>query len=176
MITQRFHGKFKDDLDGFKDQLKLIKSLKGGPLAYGSGAGSAFTAEGRASARSSAQDDLLRDQKIFEYEIGLQISLKMKDKKNFTELENSDFIKFGRSETSVFRDQVTTLQDSMDIIEKDNEWLLNAGASVEKGEEVDGYFDQKAFKALKAEIKRKREAKERVIQQGFPELKPYLRL
>ena len=71
---------------------------------------------------------------------------------------------------------MTTLQDSMEILEKDNEWLLNAGASVERGEEVDGYFDQKAFKELKAEIKRKREAKERVIQQGFPELKPYLRL
>jgi hypothetical protein len=53
------------------------------------------------------------------------------------------------------------LNDSLNILEKDNEWLLNAG---EKGEEVDGYFDEAKFKLLKGEIKRKREAKERVIQ------------
>ena len=100
----------------------------------------------------------------------------MKDKLNFTKREDSDFIKFGRSETAVFRDQVTTLQDSMEILEKDNEWLLNAGQVLERGEEPDGYFDQKKYTALKQEIKRKREAKERVIQQGFPEFKPYLRL
>jgi hypothetical protein len=175
-MTQRFHGKFKDDLDGFKDQLKLIKNIKGGSPAMGPAAGNPFTVEGRALANSSAHDELLRDQKLFDYEIGLQISLKMKDKLNFTERDHSDFVKFGRSETSVFRDQVTTLQDSMEILEKDNEWLLKTGASAENGEEVDGYFDQKAYKALKAEIKRKRETKERVIQQGFPEFKPYLRL
>ena len=52
----------------------------------------------------------------------------------------------------------------MEILEKDNEMLLNTGAAFEKGENVEGYFDEKAFKQLKAEIKRKREAKERVIQ------------
>jgi len=51
----------------------------------------------------------------------------------------------------------------MDILERDNEWLLKAGGKIEKGEEVDGYFDEKAYKELKATIKRKREAKEKVI-------------
>ena len=51
----------------------------------------------------------------------------MKDHLNFTKREESDFMKFGRSETSVFRDQVSTLQESMEILEKDNEWLLNVG-------------------------------------------------
>ena len=145
-MTQRFHGKFKDDLDGFKDQLKLIKTLKGGSPAVGSPTGNPFTVEGRALNRSQADAELLKDQRLFEYEIGMQIALKMKDKTNFSELDHSDFIKFGRSETSVFSDQINTLQDSMEILEKDNEMLLNAGAAFEKGEQAEGYFDEKAFK------------------------------
>lgn len=35
-------------------------------------------------------------------------------------------------------------------------------------------FDKAAYAELKAEIKRRREAKERLLQQGFPELKPYI--
>jgi hypothetical protein len=27
LFTQRMHGKYKDDLDGFKDQLKLVKKM-----------------------------------------------------------------------------------------------------------------------------------------------------
>ena len=51
----------------------------------------------------------------------------------------------------------------MEILEKDNEYIFNAANALEKGEEVDGYFDEKKFAALKKEIKRKREAKERVL-------------
>jgi len=50
-MTQRFHGKFKDDLDGFKEQLKLIKNIKGGSPAESLPAGNPFTVEGRALAR-----------------------------------------------------------------------------------------------------------------------------
>ena len=35
-------------------------------------------------------------------------------------------------------------------------------------------FDKEAYRQLKAEIKKRREAKERLLQQGFPELKPYM--
>lgn len=162
-MTQRFHGKYKDDLDGFKDQLKLIKGMKGGSPAMGPVSGNPFTVEGRATQLANAEAEMLRDHKQFEYEIAEQLAMKIKDKQNFTELKESDLIKFGRSETSVFRDQPETLQDSMDILQKDYEFLLNQGAAVEKGEEVDGYFDEKRYKELKAAIKRKREAKEKVI-------------
>lgn len=35
-------------------------------------------------------------------------------------------------------------------------------------------FDKEAYQKIKAEIKRRKEAKERLLQQGFPELKPYI--
>lgn len=38
----------------------------------------------------------------------------------------------------------------------------------------DQKFDRNAYNQLKSEIKKRREAKERLLQQGFPELKPYI--
>jgi hypothetical protein len=146
LFTQRFHGKFKDDLDGFKEQLKLVKKMPKGPAAMIASVGNPFTPNGRAAAKNIAFDELSRDQKIFDYEINLQIALKIKDKESFQLREKSDYVKFSRSETTVFRDQIVTLADSLEILEKDNEWLLNAGSSVEKGQEVDGYFDEARYK------------------------------
>lgn len=35
-------------------------------------------------------------------------------------------------------------------------------------------FDKEAYQKIKAEIKKRKEAKERLLQQGFPELRPYI--
>jgi hypothetical protein len=76
------HGKYKDDLEGFKDQLKLVKNMPNGPAAMGPSF-NPFTPNGRATSKNLAFDELERDQKIFDYEINLQLALKIKDKKNF---------------------------------------------------------------------------------------------
>jgi hypothetical protein len=36
-------------------------------------------------------------------------------------------VKPARSENLLYREQATSLQNTMDLIERDNEWLLNAG-------------------------------------------------
>jgi len=71
LFTQRFHGKYKDDLDGFKDQLKLVKNMPKGAAAMTPSIGNIFTPNGKAAAKNLAFDELVRDQKIFDYEINL---------------------------------------------------------------------------------------------------------
>lgn len=52
----------------------------------------------------------------------------MKNKKLYHEKrKESDFVKPTRSEHDLYREQVTSLEETTKILEKDNEWLLNAG-------------------------------------------------
>lgn len=43
--------------------------------------------------------------------------------------EMKDFVKPARSENLLYRQQMETIDDVVDMIERDNEWLLNAGDS-----------------------------------------------
>lgn len=79
-----------------------------------------------------------------------------------------------RSENLMYRNQVQTLSDTVSILEKDNEWLLKQSGQHTEGD--DDSFDQEKFNKVKREIKLRKEAKERVLNQGFPEFKPYVRL
>jgi hypothetical protein len=67
-------------MDGFKEQLKLVKNMPKGLAAMTPLVGNPFTPNGRATAKNLAFDELVRDQKIFDYEINLQLALKIKDK------------------------------------------------------------------------------------------------
>ena len=73
----------------------------------------------------------------------------------------------------MYREQVTTLEETTQILERDNEWLLNAGDN--NVNQDDEKFDVEAYKELKRTIKEKRALKEKILHQGFPEFKPYLR-
>jgi hypothetical protein len=167
-MEERYNGKYQEDLDGFSERLMQIKGKKreqGDQIAM--------------QESFDAYDQLLKDQKRFDKDIAMQLKLKMNDKLQFEKGTKSDYVKFSRSENEVFRSQVGSLQESVRLLEKDNEWLLNAGdnfeaASKKKLDEEE--FDKEKYTALKQEIKRRKEAKERVLQQGFPEFKSYLRL
>ena len=74
----------------------------------------------------------------------------------------------------MYRDQVQSLSDTISILEKDNEWLLKQSGQ-QTGEDDDA-FDQEKFNKIKKEIRLRKEAKERVLNQGFPEFKPYARM
>lgn len=74
----------------------------------------------------------------------------------------------------MYRDQVETLGDTIRILEKDNEWLLNQSGQRPTGE-ADESFDQEKFNQVKREIKLRKEAKQRILDQGFPEFKAYAR-
>jgi len=109
----------------------------------------------------------------------MQLKLKINDKLMFEKKSKQDLVKFGRSETQVFRDQVGSYADTVKILERDNQWLLNAGDGFKKAAKKlddEQNFDREKYSSLKKEIKMKKEAKERLLQQGFPEFKSYLRL
>ena len=117
--------------------------------------------------------------KQFDEDISMQLKLRINDKLLFEKKDQQDFVKFSGSETSVYRDQVGSYAETVRILERDNEWLLDAGDNFEKQakkQDQETNFDKEKYSALKKEIKMKREAKERLLQQGFPEFKSYLRL
>lgn len=106
------------------------------------------------------------------------MALRAREKLFFTERTEQDFVKPARSENLMYRDQVNSLKDTIHILEKDTEWLLNQqNASKPTHQPMnDNSFNQEKFDELKKQIRLKKEAKERVLAQGFPEFKPYLRM
>ena len=78
------------------------------------------------------------------------MKLKHNQKLNFEKRKESDFVKHGRSENVLYREQVTTLEETTRILEKDNEWLLNAGDTNSNND--DDKFDLEAYKELKRSI------------------------
>lgn len=166
-MHERYFGKYKDNLEGFKDEITRIHSSK---------------VKGEKNIMLEQQksyDQLLQNIKQFDLEISMQMKLKINDKIMFEKKEKQDFVKLGRSETSVYRDQIESYSDTIKILKKDNEWLLNAGDNFDKAakkQDDEQNFDKEKYSALKKEIKMKKEAKERLLQQGFPEFKSYLRL
>ena len=109
----------------------------------------------------------------------MQLKLKINDKIHLEKREKSDYVKFSRSEDAVFRTQVGNLEETTKLLERDNQWLLNAGDNFEslaKAKMEEEQFDKEKYTALKKDIKRRSEAKEKLLDQGFPEFKSYLRL
>lgn len=53
--------------------------------------------------------------------------MKINDKTMYSKLQKSDFVKPSMPENVMFRNQVENLDDTVRILEKDNEWLLNVG-------------------------------------------------
>ena len=106
--------------------------------------------------------------------------MKIQDKLLFEKRKKSDFLKPSRSENVMFRSQVANIDETVAILEKDNEWLLNAGQAVEGGAsppaDDEEQFSKKEYLALKEEIKQRKATKQRILAQGFPELKAYTRL
>ncbi len=96
--------------------------------------------------------------------------MRIKEHLFLKERKSTDFVKGRRSEQSLYAAQVDAFTRGTQILEKDNHDLLSKGDKEEKG------FDKEAYLQLKAEIKRRKEAKERLLQQGFPELKPYVHI
>ena len=108
---------------------KINSAANKGPAALlnGDSRMNPFTAEGKEAISSLAFSELLADQKTFDWEISYQMKLKANDKLTMEKRSKSDFVKPARSENILYRNQVESLDDTIRILEKDNEWLLNAG-------------------------------------------------
>lgn len=178
LMDERYRGKYRDDLDGFVKELQFITKNytgKGEPAVSDLPQGlDPSNLAHRALLAQRIASELQGDSATFDFEIQYQLKLKQNEFLNFQKRSQSDFVKPARSENLQFRQQVQTLEETTQILEKDNEWLLQAGDANQNTE--DDRFDIAKYKELKRTIKARREAKEQILKQGFPEFKPYLRL
>lgn len=166
LMKLRFYGQYKDDLPGFVDKLRLIKNAKnhGPPAVVDVGSvANAFSPTADAAADNQAYDQFMQDSERFDIEIQYQLKMKMNDKEMYTKLQKSDLLKPSMSENVMFRNQVENLDDTVRILEKDNEWLLNVGNLGKETAKDDDQFDKQKYLALKADIKRRKEAKQRIL-------------
>lgn len=182
LIEKRFTGEYKEDLEGFtqqcqllrKEQLKELKRGKKRPAATKPKFGFQSLLDQRFAQRL-VQNDALHDKARFDREIQEQIALRVREKQQFSKLSEEDLVRPAQSENLMYRNQVQTLSDTISILEKDNEWLLKQSGQ-QTGGDKDDSFDQEKFNKVKKEIRQRKEAKERILNQGFPEFKPYMRM
>lgn len=176
MVSERYFGKFKDDHAGFVQECRTLKmkaatGKKGGvQLDLTELLASPFSGDGVRAMRDAAHDALLAEKDVIDREISEQLELRMRDKLHFSKLEKSDFVRASRSESALFTSQVGALEASTQIMERESDWLLqNAGEGKQFAENDD--FNRDKFNAMKAEIRRRKEAKQRILQQGFADTK-----
>lgn len=101
-------------------------------------------------------------------ELTEQLTMRIREHVFLKERKLADFAKPRRSEQSIFERQVSSHENRVRTLEEQAAQIVQ-----EKKEQEEG-FDKEAYQAIKAEIKKRREAKERLLQQGFPELKSYV--
>ena len=101
-------------------------------------------------------------------ELTEQLSLRIREHIFLKERKESDFVRGRRSELSIFEDQVQSNENRAKTFE------VQAAEMEAARQKEEGAFDKEAYQELKAEIKKRREAKERLLKQGFPELKSYV--
>jgi len=54
-------------------------------------------------------------------------------------LSEKDFVRAAKSENLMYRDQVQTLSDTVSILERDNEWLLNQSGQNKSGDNDESF-------------------------------------
>lgn len=156
LLRERFNGKYANDREGFAeaimntlknasfDKNKVIKNLTSSAEAY---------------------QEIEKDRDLMISEITEQVILRMKEHMFQKKRTEKDFLQPRVSENTLFDSQVLTNTIGIENLEKE---IQNAPSENEPA------FDKEAYLAIKSEIKRRREAKEKLLNQGFPELKPYL--
>lgn len=89
---------------------------------------------------------------LFSREIHEQQKLRIRDRRDYTELQKSDMMRPARDEAALYADQVGTLQHTIDLLEKESKWLLKVkgdGKNINPDEE----FSLRKFTEMKARIK-----------------------
>ena len=77
----------------------------------------------------------------------------------------SDYVRSRPGEASAYRMQVASMDNRISGLETEKEQM-------ESEEQV---FDEEAYRRLKEELSQRKEAKERLLSQGIPQFKAYLR-
>lgn len=155
LVHQRMYGELKDDLDGFKRKLEVLKK-KGASSnsSYSLPDVNVATINGKAQAMDYLQSIFQKEEELFAAEIQTQMKLKMNDKLYFEKREQSDYVKPAMSENLMYRNQLSSIDETIDILEKDNEWQLNAGNNFESlSQEDKSNFDREKYQQIKESIK-----------------------
>lgn len=109
---------------------------------------------------------MLADRDRFRGEVYEQLMKRVKSHMFQTKRKDSDFVKPRVSEEQALRGQVLSHENALAGLENE----------VNEVDESNDNFDRNAFNKLKNEIKMRKAAKERLLNQGHAEFRPYLRL
>lgn len=108
------------------------------------------------------------DRELMTYELAEQLSLRVKEHLFLKERKETDFVRQRRSELNIFESQQQSNENRAQTLE-------SMAAQIESDRQKDeSKFDKEAYQQIKTEIKKRRDAKERLLKQGFPELKSYV--
>mmetsp|Transcript_24320 Transcript_24320/g.37599 ORF Transcript_24320/g.37599 Transcript_24320/m.37599 type:complete len:141 (+) Transcript_24320:5569-5991(+) len=136
LLHLRFFGHYQKDLPGFISKLEEIKSAKSASPAMGMTAGTPFnpsSAEGASTLMDSMMGEIMAEKSIMERDIALQMKMKENSFLKMRKLDEKDLVKPRKSENLMFRDQLETIDDTIEILKRDNKYLLNEGADFENG-------------------------------------------
>lgn len=115
-------------------------------------------------------NDIVEERHLMTTELTEQLTMRIREHIFLKERKLTDFARARRSEQSIFERQVSSHENRARSLEEQAAQIVQGKKEQEEG------FDKEAYQAIKAEIKKRREAKERLLQQGFPELKSYVNI
>ena len=115
-------------------------------------------------------NDIVEERHLMTSELTEQLTMRVREHIFLKERKLTDFARARRSEQSVFERQVSSHENRARTLEEKAAQIVQGKKEQEEG------FDKEAYQAIKEEIKKRREAKERLVQQGFPELKSYVNI
>ncbi len=113
-------------------------------------------------------NEIIEERHLMTAELSEQLSMRIREHLFLKERKHTDFARARRSEQGIFERQVGNQEIRARNLEQQAAQIVQGKKEQEEG------FDKEAYQAIKAEIKKRREAKERLLQQGFPELKSYV--
>lgn len=131
----------------------------------------------------------IKDSKLFKMEISQQLRIKAIRHQAFKKLGDEDFVAQKHPEAVVLErlkksieDSVNFYEDSIEASEKNNDYLNQLKKSNYKeysklkDDEKFKVMSKEEYQKLKQQIKERKEAKAKLIKQGFPSLKNYVYL
>ena len=151
LYKERIHGRFKSDRDGFtKAYIELSETLTYDKTKK-------LTQNAFNDAYDASPQKILREmdeeRELMTYELAEQLTARVKEHLYMKERKVTDFAKPRRSETSIFNSQLQGQDRAISILQSS----LESQNAEEEG------FDKVAYQEIKAEIKKRREAKERLL-------------
>ena len=168
-MKDRVLGKYRNDSESFEAALKdLLGKLdydQSKPIQKES-AYDSLVNRATHSAFEEVLDEIYGDREILREEIAEQLRRKLNKKRNLTKRQMSDFVRSRPGEASAFRAQLISAENRIEGLTAEQE-------SMEQDKEQQ--FDQEAYSKLKQELSERKEAKERLLSQGIPQFKAYLR-